>query len=401
MQRIGVGEVISGPAGFHGTGLIVSRGLRLGCVVRNFDDPVRRPRQLPEQAGQFRVGTLGDIAVFAHQILRVRVVETRVGAQEVQEFLETALEAHGLDDHIHFGADAFHFAQANFVDLLRCHLRGGAHGHIVPVPGLAVGAIPGGNGFTRTGQVLVFCELKQFFVGGHDLLAVDVLCTLTQGFGLQGINGGRDFHEAFQQRTLARIIDQLALNLLRHVPQGDTRWCDARFKAFSHQSDGLVDISGKSLHACNLVLQLVDLAIGHHGQQPGQGLLRPAHLVHWQVLVRELMRANLSFQAVQQQVIVQLLLLRQAAAFDVPDQRQRGQFSLLAARHSFSRQIHQTILATRVAPPGGRTWTFEHGPVVTQLVIAPETLLIAEGIRIRDQGVDFHLDCIDVFEPAG
>ena len=127
---------------------------------------------MPENPGQFRICTLGNVTIFTHQVCSVVVIELRVGSQEMQKLFEASLETCRLDNLIHFRADAFYLQQANIVDFLWRQIRGSPYRDVVPVPFGSCRQVTHRDAFPCSGQVFVFGELQQAFVGWYNMLAV-------------------------------------------------------------------------------------------------------------------------------------------------------------------------------------------------------------------------------------
>src|SRR4029077_303517 len=118
-------EIAAGTASLRRAALVIGGGLRGRLEIRNSADAVRQSRQFPKKMREAGIDALGDDAVAVNEIFGLVVVKTRICAKEFGEVVEAALEFSGRDDLVHLRANAFHFGQANFVNLIRRQIRCG------------------------------------------------------------------------------------------------------------------------------------------------------------------------------------------------------------------------------------------------------------------------------------
>src|SRR5437870_1890000 len=98
VERIRIRVKPSWPASLDRAGLVVGRGLRFLGKRGNRLHSVRQARKLAEKPGQFRVYSLGDIAIAAQQTAGVAIVELRIRSEKFGEILEAALKTGLFDD---------------------------------------------------------------------------------------------------------------------------------------------------------------------------------------------------------------------------------------------------------------------------------------------------------------
>ena len=76
-------------------------------------------RQVTEHLRQATVGFLRDIGCLGQQFVRRFGIELLIGAQELDEIGEAAIEFQRLDDGVHLGADACDLPEPQLVNLVR------------------------------------------------------------------------------------------------------------------------------------------------------------------------------------------------------------------------------------------------------------------------------------------
>ncbi len=110
-QVVGVDEVDPRTA--------ATAGIERCDVVRHRLDGEAAARHVAEELVRLAVELLGDPGGAIEQLVRGLGIELRIGAQEVQEGLEVALELDLAHHFVHLRTDARHFAEAGLVDLFR------------------------------------------------------------------------------------------------------------------------------------------------------------------------------------------------------------------------------------------------------------------------------------------
>ena len=97
--------------------MIIGGGDTALDVAGHRSDAVGLARQPAEELDELGVGALADVAVARQQLRAPFIIEPLVRAQELEKLREAAFEAGLRFDFFHLDADAFHFAQADGVDL--------------------------------------------------------------------------------------------------------------------------------------------------------------------------------------------------------------------------------------------------------------------------------------------
>ena len=136
-------------------GAAAAGGVEGRDVERDGLDGEALAREVAEVAAADAVEFFGDEGGAHEEFFGGFGVELRVGAEEVEEGGEVALEAGLLDDGEHFGVDLGHFVEADLVDLGGCEGGGGVFEDLVLVVVLAVGEVFGGERSDGVGDVLV------------------------------------------------------------------------------------------------------------------------------------------------------------------------------------------------------------------------------------------------------
>ncbi|MNM60822.1 hypothetical protein D3C81_721140 [compost metagenome] len=157
-----------------------ARGVDRRDFIRHRQDGEAVTRQRADHVLEFAIHLLGDPRGVRQQFLRRLRIELRIGAQELQELREAALET-GPGHHLaHFRIDARHFGQADVVYLLCRHVTGDELADLGLVELATIGKIAGAGGGARTHQVLPAHEGQQVGVGRHHFLQHRLASFLTQ-----------------------------------------------------------------------------------------------------------------------------------------------------------------------------------------------------------------------------
>ena len=119
LQRVGVDPVLAAPWSPRWCRDVTAGRVVRGNLRRDRFDGVGLPWQLAEIRGQAAIGLLCDPGGAHEQFLGRPGIELRVGTQELEEFIKTAIEPGLRNNVIHLFADARDLAQAAFVDVVR------------------------------------------------------------------------------------------------------------------------------------------------------------------------------------------------------------------------------------------------------------------------------------------
>ena len=150
----------------------------------------RRRGQHLEIILETAVDALGGISRDAHQIVGVTGDELRIGAEELEEVGEAALEAGFGHGALHVGVDARDFLEAELVDVLGRHGQRGIFADFGAVISIAIGQVARADGLARAGDIGVAVEGQQVAIGGDDGL-LDRRLALGAQPGLVGGADGR------------------------------------------------------------------------------------------------------------------------------------------------------------------------------------------------------------------
>ena len=115
------------------------------------------------------------------------------------------------------------------MDLLWSHRSRGRSPNIMRIPGLAVGQVAHGDGFTRLRQIALLNKLVELAKRRNDVSSEGSFGPLAQSHLLDF----RDFAGKFAKRpehcVSLRFLDHLIFDLLRHIAERNPRRRNARF----------------------------------------------------------------------------------------------------------------------------------------------------------------------------
>ncbi len=205
VKIVGVDKIAAGTAGLRRAGLIVGSGLRRRLEIGNRANAVGQARELAKKMRQPGIDALGDNAVAVHQVVGLVVVETRIGAQKFREVVEAALKLGRRDDFVHFGADAFHFREADFVNLLGREIRRSLPADQERVGSGAVRQCSGRDAFATCGKIRGGHVIVEFAERRRKGSRVDAFGFFGEAGAVSLGKIGREFGERLQQRAGERI----------------------------------------------------------------------------------------------------------------------------------------------------------------------------------------------------
>ncbi len=208
---------------------------------------------MPEQLREPAVDFLGEIRGLRQQLAGRPGEEPRVGAQKLQERGEITLERHLCNDGVHFGADALHLAEPDFVYLRRRQVNGGVTANLFAIEAIAprqVGCAEGGAG---AGFVLVVVELEQTREGWYHFFADRLPRIGLQGFPALRVEVFGALKERLVEGAELGILHQLRPDRLVPPRQDDPWLGHAGLDTGSHQADVLVHGPGDLPQARDVV----------------------------------------------------------------------------------------------------------------------------------------------------
>ena len=283
---------------------------------------------MAKETRKFRIGTLRDIAVCGEQRRRVFKIELRVRAKEFLEFFVVAWEAGGGHDLVHFGANAFHFAESDLVNFLRSFIRCGVPFHVIQILRCAIRQRCRVSGFTALGQITRGQKVMQLLERRPDGLLVRSYGSVFQpdpaGIGERG----GYLREGLQHRTLYRVLEDLRLHLIRDISKRDLRRRHFRGETLLHHRDRLVDKCRNALQPEYDIFVILAGFGGHHRERPRNILLNAFKLInrHQQIMRNDTLdrdRIVVEFetfhggvQKIAIQIIVDLLFRAQLRSID-------------------------------------------------------------------------------------
>ena len=92
-------------------------------------------------------------------------MKLRIASQKAYKLFERTFVPELIDDGLHLGSDAPHFAQADFVNLPGCHIGGCVQAHGEAVHGFAFRQLPDADLIPACGQVLFDKKFLQLAKG--------------------------------------------------------------------------------------------------------------------------------------------------------------------------------------------------------------------------------------------
>src|SRR5258705_1345205 len=221
VQIVCVDEVAARPTSRRRSRLVISGSLRRRLEIRNGADAVGQSRQLAEKMRQPRIDTLGNDAIAVHQIIGLVVVKTSVMAQKFGELVEAALKFRRRDDLVHLGANPFHLAKPDFVNLLRRKVQRSLPAYMKSVSRRAIRKSDSSNVLSASGKVSGSDVIAQRTKGRRNRSCVNALGFVFQPRAVSIREIRWEFTERLQQRTRERISGRQIRNLLRQVAQRD------------------------------------------------------------------------------------------------------------------------------------------------------------------------------------
>ena len=206
---------------------------------------IRQSRKLREQLWQFRVGSLGDIAIARQHVVCLGVQETRIGVDRFLEFGARALEPRGGDRRVHLLADPRDLGETQLVYLLRRH-----GGRRIFLQARFVVRRPSRkrcrrNVLARRRQIALGIESTQAAKGRNHLVLDDALTRHAKARGIPCSDIRRILEEWLVLRILGRIRIDLRVELSGHA--GDRDFCrhPSQLHAGLHSRDKLIDLHGQ------------------------------------------------------------------------------------------------------------------------------------------------------------
>src|SRR6266404_708169 len=217
VQIVRVHEVAARSASRRRSRLVISGRLRRRLEIRNGADAVRQARQLTEKMRQPRIDTLGNDAIAVHQILGLVIKNPDVIAQKFGEVVEASLKFRRPDDLIHLGANPFHLAKADFVNLLRRKVQRSLPANMKSVSRRAIRKSDSRNVLATSGKVSGSDVIVQLAKGRRNRTRVNALGFVGQPRAVSIREIRWEFTERLQQGTRERISGRQIRDLLRQV----------------------------------------------------------------------------------------------------------------------------------------------------------------------------------------
>ena len=240
VERRGVDHQAAGPTGLGVAAEIAAGGVALLDAGRHGAHAIGQAWQGPEMGRKLVVGPLGDLAGLFQQLLAAGGVEARVLAQKGDEGRQVAREARLPHHRLHPAANARHLRQAQGVDLVGRHGRGGMAAHQEGIVALAIGQVGRGQALGGMRQVFLFQEGHEARAGRRHLVGQHLGAVGQQGGAAIGGDGRGQVAQRGQQRLVDQRRGGRSAGAVQHGPRGR----DGLDKARADPAPGVGDIGG-------------------------------------------------------------------------------------------------------------------------------------------------------------
>ena len=291
------------------TGLIVGGVGRLES--RNRFDGDRRFRQQRKKFGQLRLH-LGDIAAVIVQnlvggggnVFRI-IFQRRAECSQIGETLF-------FGDDRHLGLNAIDFAQADLVNFVRGHMRGGPAVDVVLVALLAVGQGSNGQRGAALRRVVGAHEIGELAVGRQHVGIDRVGDFLGQTLLIFSGNVGGIFLGGQQKRI--GVDDALALH--RNFFQQEAHRHQLVFHASAQDFGGLIQHARNLVQARDVILVMLHRIERDRERQIGQVGVDAVHLIDRHFEFFQIVIGVAQFEHAHQQIVGELILFGHAGGGD-------------------------------------------------------------------------------------
>ena len=258
-------------------------------------------------------------------------------------------EAFFFGDDRHLGLDALDLAEAELVDFVGRHVRGGAAVDVVLVALLAVGQRGDGQSGAAVRRVFGAHESRERLVSGNDVGVDGVGDLLGQALLVFGGDAGGIFFCRQQERI--GVDDALALhgNLFEEKSNGH----EVVFHAGAKDFGGLGEDARNLLQAGDVVLVVLDGIEGDGERQVREAgmdavLLVDGHLVFFEVVVGDALLQNAN-----EQIVGESVLVGEAGGGDGLKARQEILVGLMALGDGGERVVGELVVVAIVAEGRG------------------------------------------------
>ena len=192
--------------------------------------------------------------------------------------MKAAFKPRGGDDFVHLRADALHFGETDFVNLLRRQVRCGLPANMERVGGRAIRQRRGRDGIAARRQISGREIVVQLLECRLDRICIDQFSALGQPGALRLGESRGKFGEWLQERACHRIRWNEIGNLFRHIAQHQLRRRIALLQALLNEREILFDVSRNCLKPGKNVFVFRDRLVRHGRQSRSDSLLDAAHL---------------------------------------------------------------------------------------------------------------------------
>jgi hypothetical protein len=239
----------------------------------------------------------------------------RIGAQELEKLRQRSGKIYLGFERLHLGPDAGDFVEADLVDLLGRQVCGGVLARVERVRLRSIGHLPDADAVVAGGQILLFEEVLELPVGGHQKLLDRDDGVIGQRFLLFGGKRGGIRFEWPVKGTVLRFIDDLLGDLRGDPAHDDLRQQDFLLHALAHQGGGLRDEIRQLVQPLEPILVILDRVKGQGGNHVVGGL-HPALLAERAEKEAEAEPLDVHREIALVKIVVELIRRRQRRPVD-------------------------------------------------------------------------------------
>src|SRR5262250_449833 len=151
-----------------------------------------------------------------------------------------------MDDVLHLGSDAFHFAQPEVVNFPWSHSCRRLVAHEKAVHGFALRQLPNAYLIPCRRQIVLEEKFFQLTEGWNHGGADGLLRFLAEARTVRFGNRSGITRERFIERARPGVANNLMVDLSRNSVEDNLRKDHPRLDALAHERDGLIHVGGKS-----------------------------------------------------------------------------------------------------------------------------------------------------------
>ncbi len=352
VETIEVDHVAPGARAIGGAGIVSRGGLTRRLEIGERFHAVRVARQHGEEARQLAVGALGYVTIAGEELLRLGVIEARVGAQHRQELGERPGEAGLPDDGVHGRADARDLRQPDPVDRVGGQRRGGVLLDRVGVVLLPVGERLGGDRTGARREIPVHHEGAECDERGVHALRDERARRRRQAVARGGGDGLGKAREWAIEWTLRHVVAELTADLIGNGAEGAVGLHPSPVDAAPKQCGELLEVSGVGLEAAEVRTVVGHRPKGRDRRQLRDAELRAVELVQHHHLGRKALSVHGDVEVPAKELEREQILSRELRRIDGAGALAKAADVALAPLDRGGGEVGEAIVVAWVAEPG-------------------------------------------------